>query len=513
MKLIEINTDQMETPKPGENLMETRKMMADLQPESAIEVSIIILAYNRLEKTRRCVESILKYTQGINYELILLDNGSSDGTLEYFCSIPYEQKTVIHFTKNMQFNYPQLFCDPGRFGRYVCFVCNDMILTENWLSNMLTCIKSDPRIGMVNPLSNSVANLQKLELPYHNYEELQELASKFNHSDPRKWEDRIKLVVLSTLWRKEVLYAAGWPLFDLGFYHDGNEYDLTFRVRRAGYRTVLAGDTWVCHDHKVVTGEERDLTEYQASLEAGRNNFKEKHYGINFRADVNNFFIPHLEHLPAPPPISQAKILGVDVRCGSPILDIKNWMRRYDIYDVELSAFVQDPKYWLDLKTICAGDVVCDREEFLADDFSPESFDYVMADRPVNCYHEPEKVIGSLFQLCKKGGTVICKLKNPHSYRAYLHWMGRPALDDTEPTREVPLERLRQEIGKNAATVKTVPVPFKVGKVCAYHSAEVDAGQRDAMREVLPKHLSAEQQEKFLDELMCKEYLIIAEKH
>ena len=69
---------------------------------------------------------------------------------------------------------------------------------------------------------------------------------------------------------------------------------------------------------------------------------------------------------------------------------------------VELSAFTQDPKYWVDLKTICTGPVICDREEFLTDSFLPESFDYIAAARPINRYHEPQKILNDLFTLCKK---------------------------------------------------------------------------------------------------------------
>ena len=55
-------------------------------------VSIVIIGYNRLEKTKRCVESVIKYTADFNYELILIDNGSTDETTDYFQTVNYKNK-------------------------------------------------------------------------------------------------------------------------------------------------------------------------------------------------------------------------------------------------------------------------------------------------------------------------------------------------------------------------------------------------------------------------------------
>lgn len=94
---VEIDTSQMERPnKVDGDLFANRAALAQMQQRSApAEVSILIVGYNRLEKTRRCVESVLTYTAGVDYELVLIDSGSQDGTLEYFCAVPYEKKRVI----------------------------------------------------------------------------------------------------------------------------------------------------------------------------------------------------------------------------------------------------------------------------------------------------------------------------------------------------------------------------------------------------------------------------------
>ena len=60
--IIELNTDKMEPPAVGNDLFENRTAVAEMRGADQAEVSILLLAYNRLDKTRRCVESILDNT-------------------------------------------------------------------------------------------------------------------------------------------------------------------------------------------------------------------------------------------------------------------------------------------------------------------------------------------------------------------------------------------------------------------------------------------------------------------
>lgn len=501
-KLIQLDTDHMEKPGASNDLYENRTMLVEMQQTSIEpEVSITILAYNRLEKTKRCVESVLKYTQGINYELILMDSGSEPDVLEYYKSVPYEKKKIYRFTKNLGAFYPYTELNLNQLGRYVCVLTNDLIVTEGWLNNLLTCMKSDNRIGMVNPVSSNTSNLQCVEFDYSSYEEMQEKAKAFNHSDPRKWEDRLRLITLGTLFRKEALMTARWPISDCGFSHDFGDDDATFSLRRAGYRTVLAGDTWICHDHRVNQGEGKDPVKFQESLKIGRKNFMDKYYGVDAWEDVNNFLAPYLGSFVPKSLQKNSKILGVDVRCGTPILDLQNHLRKLGVFDSELSAFTQDPKYWLDLKTICKGPVMCDREEFLGDSFVRESFDFVVADRPLNRYHEPQKMILDLFSLCKSGGYVFCRLKNTHSFQEYVNILGQRDMVDSEIAYSIPLETFNSVLTKIGTVESIIPVPFSL-----------DEESENILRQLIPAELPEGNRRDILMRMTCKEYLFIVRK-
>lgn len=208
-QFIEINTDQMESPAVGSDLFSNRIAVAEMQQSSGIpEVSIIIQAYNRLDKTKRCVESVLAYTTGVDYDLILLDNGSEDATLEYFQTIPHEKKTVVHITKNLGPAFPLFMLSLNSLGRFICILQNDLIVTNHWMENLLACMKSDERIGMVNPVCCNTSNLQCVDLPYANYQEMQEKAAQFNRSSPRN----IQLSHTRLPYHKDIRFPAAFRL-------------------------------------------------------------------------------------------------------------------------------------------------------------------------------------------------------------------------------------------------------------------------------------------------------------
>jgi len=498
-ELIEINTDQMSPPKVGAALFENRTAVTEMQQTAATaEVSVIVQAYNQPEKTRRCVESVLKYTQDVDYELILLDNGSAPGITEFFCSVPYNRKKVIRFTKNLGTSFPCSALKLNDLGRFICFLACDIIVTTGWLKNLLTCMYSDNRIGMVNPVCSNTSNLQNVELEYADYAAMQDKARQFNQSDPNKWEDRLRLITLGTLYRKEALMATGWPIYDIGFFHDFGDDDITFRIRRMGYRTVLAGDTWVCHDHDLRHGEGKDPVEFQRSLEIGRANFREKYFGVDAWDDVNNYYIPFVSSFPLPQVTGQPQILGVDVRCGTPILDLKNWLRKSGLLGADLSAFTQDPKYWIDLKTICAGPVICDREEFLIDSFPQGFFDYVIADQPLNRYHEPIKMLRDMFSLCKEGGYLVCKLTNAYSFREYLHLLGQTDVYNPTFSLNIPLEPFRSALQQWGEIVREIRL-----------GSGLNTEGQTLLASLYPDGLPEEQRTAALERMQCQEFLFV----
>lgn len=417
-----INTDHLTAPVASNSLYVSRRDIYEIVAEGMPEVTVCVQAYNRLEKTKRCVESILKYTQGIHYELLLLDHGSNDGTLEYFKSVSHPCKKIVRVTKNLGPQYAtgrsmQLFS-----GRYCALVTNDAIVTKNWLSNLLRCLKSDPQIGMVVPGSSNVSNLQEIPLSFSSYEEMQKEAAAYNQSDYRKWEQRLRVVPIACVIKRVVIDLIG--IYDVGFFHDFPEDDFSLRVRRAGFKLMVCTDTFIHHDHDFRHGEDKEQSVFQLSLEQGRKNFNEKYKGLDSWADMNNYEAYLMHSFPQKKPPRAPRILGVDVACGLSILQIKNELRRRGIVNVTASAFTPDAKYLYDLQTVC-DDTACDRIERLHDFLENRQYDYIVLGKPVNTYAEVPRLLRTLLASLNSGGTLFLKLRNCLDIVCYLTMMGQ----------------------------------------------------------------------------------------
>ncbi len=454
VKVTEIENEIINTAEK-DSLCYYRKQVLDIKKDS-VEATIVIVAYNRLDITKLCVESVLKYTDDIKYKLVLVYNRSTQGVgiSEYFKSVPYDNKVVIELENNGA-AYAYREAEKYFEGNYIVHLPNDVIVTSNWLSNLIECAKSDPIIGMVNPVTSNVSNLQQVNLEFNDYEEMQQKAAEYNVSDPTKWHERIRLVTLGTLFTRECLSAIG-PVFDIGFIHDFGDDDVSFRVRRAGYKTILAKDTWLHHAHDVAHMESKDPQEFQRSLENGRKNFKEKYFGIDAWDDVNNFVFPYIENkIDMPQDIENVDILGVDVKCGTPILDMKNAVKKYGIFNVGTSAFTTESKYDIDLRTICNGDVICDRIEYLKEKFENRRFDYIIMGNSINSYRAPVKLIKNLYSLLNEGGQIFINLKNTYSIMSFASMMGYSVGSD-EMYEHISLDTLCSQLKDTVNSVNLI---------------------------------------------------------
>ena len=128
------------------------------------QLSVVVAAYNHLETTKRCISQLLKETdfKALDAELILIDHGSADGTLEYFENLGIGK--VIHFKHNARMSVFTILSQLCQ-GKYFAFVSNDILVTRNWAQILLDCLSSDEKIIAAVPATPHIANLQMLHVP------------------------------------------------------------------------------------------------------------------------------------------------------------------------------------------------------------------------------------------------------------------------------------------------------------------------------------------------------------
>lgn len=233
--------------------------------------SIIVLTYNKLEYNKLCIESIRQYTVPDSYEIIVIDNHSTDGTVEWLQS--QQDIKVILNSENAGF---PVGCNQGikaAKGNNILLLNNDTIVTPNWLTNLTKCLYSSSDIGAVGAVTNSCSNFQSIPCEYSSVEEMIRFARQVNHSNPELWEERARLVGYCMLIKTEIINEIG--LFDEAF-SPGNyeDDDYCLRIRKAGYRLVLCRDTFIHHFGSVSFREQAN--QYNSLLEVNRRKFAAK---------------------------------------------------------------------------------------------------------------------------------------------------------------------------------------------------------------------------------------------
>lgn len=114
--------------------------------------SIIIPVFNQLRYTRECIAAIQTYTKGVEFEIIVVDNGSSDETPEFLRFLKSQDARVKVVSSSTNLGYAEgnnLGADLAT-GKYLVFLNNDTVPLEGWLPNLLK-IAASPENGAVGP--------------------------------------------------------------------------------------------------------------------------------------------------------------------------------------------------------------------------------------------------------------------------------------------------------------------------------------------------------------------------
>ncbi len=116
-----------------------------------MELSIIIVNYNTFKLTKKCIESVYQYTEGIDFEIILVDNASIECNADLFnTSFPAIQ--LIKSPVNVGFAKGNNLGIAHAQGNYILLLNSDIELTENSIQICLNKLKSDKNIGVVSPM-------------------------------------------------------------------------------------------------------------------------------------------------------------------------------------------------------------------------------------------------------------------------------------------------------------------------------------------------------------------------
>lgn len=263
---------------------------AKAQPAGRL-TSIIMLTFNQLDYTRLCLESIERHTPEA-YELILVDNGSTDGTVDFLKSYAASRPEVklICNAENRGFAGGNNQGIATATGDYILFLNNDTVVTAGWLARLIRDLEHLPGIGLAGPMSNAVSGQQLVpNVTYRNLDELPAFAAQLNAAEAGRATPAVRLVGFCLIVKRAVLELIGG--FDEN-YAVGNfeDDDLCLRAALAGYTAVIANDVFVHHfGSQSFKGNKLD---YSAHINENRARFTAKWPGIvSFNAQQNSYAI------------------------------------------------------------------------------------------------------------------------------------------------------------------------------------------------------------------------------
>jgi len=115
----------------------------------AVEISIIIVNYNTLKLTSQCIQSIVEKTSHLDYEIILVDNASTECNPEIFLE-KFPQIKLIKSDTNAGFAKGNNLGLEFAKGEFLLFLNSDTELTDNSIYIAYQRIKKDPQIGVLS---------------------------------------------------------------------------------------------------------------------------------------------------------------------------------------------------------------------------------------------------------------------------------------------------------------------------------------------------------------------------
>lgn len=206
------------------------------------KVSIVIPTYNRKNDVLECLKSVCELSYP-NYEIIVVDNNSNDGTSEAIKKL-YPNVKLIKTDENLGVTGGRNLGGKNSSGEYILFLDHDTIIDKNALSELVSVLQKYPGVGACGPIIYSYFDPDKI---WSAGTSINTLTGMVYFSEKKSYDKIMEVQVLPTafLVRKEVIEKIGW--FDDIYFAVYEDADLCFKIREIGYKVVCVPEAKVWH--------------------------------------------------------------------------------------------------------------------------------------------------------------------------------------------------------------------------------------------------------------------------
>lgn len=218
-----------------------------------MDVSIILVNYNTKQLAKECIQSIYEKTHDLSFEIIMIDNNSSDGSVEAIKQ-SFPDVIIIANPKNSGFGSANNLGIKISKGKYVLLLNTDTILINNAIKELFDFIEKNEECAVVggNLFDKDMKEVHSygfLDNPKDNLLKIIGLKcllkNKKNDSNRIVEQEVEQVIGADMLIRKKVLDQVG--LFDERFFLYREESELQHRIRQAGYKIFYTPEAKIYH--------------------------------------------------------------------------------------------------------------------------------------------------------------------------------------------------------------------------------------------------------------------------
>jgi GT2 family glycosyltransferase len=240
------------------------------------KVSIITLTFNNLAFSQLCLRSIYCNTTYPNYEVIVVDNASTDETptwLKSYSGAHPNLKLILN-SDNIGFAGGNNQAVREATGEYLVFLNNDTVVTQGWIERLLAQFQSDPAIGLVGPVTNATGNEALIPVSYTTPAEMEAFAHDCAITMSMRSFDIRMLAFYCVMTRRDQYENMGGldERYAVGMFEDD---DLAIRYHQKGLRVVCAEDVFIHHFQRV-SFSKIEAEKYNRIFEENRKKYEDK---------------------------------------------------------------------------------------------------------------------------------------------------------------------------------------------------------------------------------------------
>ncbi len=226
-----------------------------------MDLSIIIVNYNVKEFLQNLIHSIEKASLNLNKEIIIVDNASDDGSVE-FIREKFPQAILIANQKNLGFGKANNIGLKQASGKYILLINPDTLVAEDTFEKMIKFFESNPEAGLagckiLNPDGSlQLACRRSFPGPWTSFTKVTGLSSLFPNNkvfarynltylDENKTYEVDAISGSFMMMLKEVYAKVGG--FDEQFFMYGEDLDLCYRIQKSGFKVYYVHSTQIIH--------------------------------------------------------------------------------------------------------------------------------------------------------------------------------------------------------------------------------------------------------------------------